>query len=233
MAKSKAEKFDRIFVVGNGVYARTLAHVLGAYWIVSESSPDTAIGIDAPATGGRSTAVVVPASNDTGSTVVRRHRDLWPRIPGEALAWIIVAENEQQRIEIRNQDVYGRADGTETFGAESWRKRYAILSRVCRLSTVLNHRRALMPMMRSTWERSDVGAATIQELLRRIEAAITGNPGSPVAQLTRGLPFLVWECFCDHAHANKIRDWMSRDKQCTAWLLEGRQLLMELGYENK
>jgi hypothetical protein len=230
---STAKKFGCTFVVGDGVYARTLAHVLGASRTISESSPATAIGIDARATGGRSTVVVVLASNDTGSTVVRRHRDLWLRVPGEALAWLIVAENEQQRIEIRNQDVYGRAGGTETFGAESWRKRYAIVSRVCRLSAVIHHLRALMPMVRSTWERSDVGAATIQELVRRIEAAITGNPGSRVAQLTSGLPFLVWECFCDHLYANKIRDWMARDKRCTAWLLEGKQLLMELGHENK
>jgi hypothetical protein len=225
--KSRLRRPLRIIAAGVGSYARTLVEILGAEHVMLDEDKSKCAPVSFKAEDGdRCAIVVVLSASDGGSTVVRYHRAIWKTVPVRQAIWLIVTENQDQANEICHQDVYGRTTGAESFG--SWHKCYGIIPRIDGLRMILEGMTHLKPILRSTWQRCDTGAQTVDELLRRIEAAITHKPSASSRELMEDLPALHWECFCDHPQANKIRRWMARDKKCTAWLSEGRTLLAEL-----
>jgi hypothetical protein len=219
-------------VVGADAYARALAQVLGAPLLEmileagkDERTFDYPDGCDSPS------LLLVLSSADTGSTLARRHRAIWRMVGVRRLKWVVVAESKLQAEEARKQDVYGRLNGGETFG--KWADRYAIVTRQQGLMSIAQSSNRLKAMWRSTWERHDAGIQALVELQRRISEALLKKLSLGRHELVQNLPHLVWECFCGHAQANKIRDWLARDENCHAWLEEGKRLIAQLISENR
>jgi hypothetical protein len=208
-------------VVGDGCYARVLAQVLGAAYLCVDMDPG--IGKLQHKVQDDVAAVVVLPFGVSGPWFVRLHRRLWAGLNASKLRWLLIAETRDQAETVRQQDIFGRLDGTETVA--KWGDCYPVVTRESALSAILGSIQDSRPIYRSTWTRHDTGMTIISEMRRRILTAASDSSEVSPQHLFKDLPPLAWDCFCSHEKANRIRKWLADDNVCHASWRQGSELL--------